>query len=192
MIRINIPASEEEIRNLKVGDDVELSGTVVTARDAAHKFMVEDWPEFVRPLIEEGAIYHCGPVMKKIGKTWNVVAAGPTTSIREEPYEAAVMEHYNVRVVIGKGGMGADTLAACKKIGAVYLHAVGGTAVTLADSVKRVREVHMLDELGVPEAFWVFEVEGFKGVVTMDSNGRSLHKQVLAKSNKARKKILGL
>lgn len=192
MIRINIPAKEEEIRKLKVGDDIELYGTIVTARDAAHKFMVEKWPEFVRPLIEQGAIYHCGPVMKKTGNKWTVVAAGPTTSIREEPYEAAVMEHYNVRIVIGKGGMGNSTLAACKKVGAVYLHAVGGAAVSLANSVKRVREVHMLDEFGVPEAFWVCEVEGFKGVVTMDSHGRSLHKQVLAKSKKARKELLGL
>ncbi len=192
MIRIDLPVAEEAIRKLKVGDDVELYGTVVTARDAAHKFMTEKWPKFIEPLIKDGAIYHCGPVMQKKGSKWTVVAAGPTTSIREEPYEAAVMEHYDVRLVIGKGGMGDKTLAACKKVGAVYLHAVGGAAVSLADSVKRVREVHMLDEFGVPEAFWVCEVEGFRGVVTMDSKGRSLHKQILKNSSKARKEILGL
>ena len=112
--------------------------------------------------------------------------------LREEPYEAQVMDHYDVRIIIGKGGMGADTLAACKKVGAIYLHAVGGAAVKIADSVKRVREVHMLDEFGVPEAFWVCEVEGFKGVVTMDSRGRSLHTKVLRESKKARAELLGL
>jgi fumarate hydratase subunit beta len=191
MIRIDIPVGEKEIRKLKVGDEVELFGTVVTARDAAHKFMVENWPDFVSSLIRNGAIYHCGPVMRKKGSEWKVVAAGPTTSIREEPYEAQVMERYDVRIIIGKGGMGEKTLAACKKVGAVYLHAVGGAAVSLADSVKRVREVHMLDELGVPEAFWVCEVQGFRGVVTMDSKGQSLHDKVLKKSKKALESLFG-
>ena len=192
MTRIDLPVEEKQIRKLSVGEDVELYGTVVTARDAAHKYMVENWPEFVAPLIKDGAIYHCGPVMKKTGKTWRVVAAGPTTSIREEPYEASVMAHYDVRIIIGKGGMGPDTLKACKDVGAVYLHAIGGAAVQLAESVKRVKAVHMLDEFGVPEAFWVCEVEGFRGVVTMDSKGRSLHKQILTKSRKQRKMLLGL
>ncbi len=191
-MRIDIPTTEEAIRKLKVGDEVELFGTIVTARDAAHKFMVEKWPKFVAPLIKNGAIYHCGPVMNKKGGKWQVVAAGPTTSIREEPYESAVMEHYNVRVIIGKGGMGDKTLAACKKIGAIYLHAIGGAAVQLADSITQVKEVHMLDKLGVPEAFWVCEVEGFKGIVTMDSRGRSLHKRILNQSKKARKALLTL
>ncbi|MCP4604816.1 MAG: fumarate hydrolyase [Proteobacteria bacterium] len=192
MIRIDIPSEEDTIRALKVGDEVELFGRVVTARDAAHKFMVENWPEFTAPLLHNGAIYHSGPVMKKRGATWKVVAAGPTTSIREEPYEASVMEHYGVRIVIGKGGMGENTLAACKKLGAVYLHAIGGAAVKIADSIKRVEDVHMLDELGVPEAFWVFEVERFRGMITMDSKGRSLHKQIQRKSKKARNALLGL
>lgn len=192
MTRIDIPASEEQIRRLKVGDEVELYGTIVTARDAAHKYMVENWPKFVEPLLENGAIYHCGPVMSKQRGQWRVVAAGPTTSTREEPYEGPVMEHYKVRVIIGKGGMGEKTLAACKKVGAVYLHAVGGAAVSLAESIKRVREVHMLDEFGVPEAFWVCDVEGFRGVVTMDASGKSIHKTILKKSQKARKALLGL
>lgn len=192
MIRVDLPVAEETIRKLKVGDDVELYGTVVTARDTGHKYMVENWPEFVAPLIKDGAIYHCGPVMKKKGANWEMVAAGPTTSIREEPYEARVMEHYGVRVVIGKGGMGDETLKACKTVGAVYLHAIGGTAVSLAQSVKKVREVHMLDEFGVPEAFWVCEVEGFRGVVTMDAKGRSIHKKILRDSKKVRDQLLGL
>jgi fumarate hydratase class I len=192
MTRIDVPVDEKEIRKLKVGEDVELYGTIVTARDAAHKYMVENWPKFVAPLIKDGAIYHCGPVMKKTGKNWQVVAAGPTTSIREEPYEAKVMKHYDVRVIIGKGGMGDQTLKACKEVGAVYLHAIGGAAVQLARSVKKVREVHMLDEFGIPEAFWVCEVEGFRGVITMDSKGRSLHKQILKESKKVRDELLDL
>jgi fumarate hydratase class I len=192
MIKINLPVSEDEIRKLKVGDEVSLHGTIVTARDAAHKLMVEEWPEFVEPLIKNGAIYHCGPVMKKEGESWRVVAAGPTTSIREEPYEASVMDHYKVRLIIGKGGMGDKTLEACKDVGAVYLHALGGAAPMLADTVVRVKNVHLLDDLGVPEAFWEFEVDGFKGVVTMDSKGNSLHKDLLAKTEVRRDQLLGL
>lgn len=192
MVRIDLPAKEDAIRRLKLGDDVELYGTIVMARDAGHKYMIENWPDFIDPLIRNGAIYHCGPVMQRIGEQWKVVAAGPTTSIREEPYEGPVMEHYNVRMVIGKGGMGEKTLAACKKVGAVYLHAVGGAAVQLADSIKRVKAVHMLEEFGVPEAFWVCEVEGFRGVVTMDSNGASLHAEVLQKSEKEFQRLVGL
>jgi fumarate hydratase class I len=192
MIRIDLPVSEKAIRKLKVGDEVSLHGTIVTARDAAHKLMIETWPKFVGPLLKDGAIYHCGPVMAKRGGAWRAVAAGPTTSIREEPYEARVMEHYGVRVVIGKGGMGEQTLAACKKVGAVYVHAVGGAAPLLADTVVRVRGVHLLDELGVPEAFWEFEVDGFPGVVTMDAAGRSLHQQVRAETMKRRDALIGL
>jgi fumarate hydratase subunit beta len=192
MTRVDIPVDEKEIRKLKVGEDVELYGTIVTARDAAHKFMVENWPEFVAPLVKDGAIYHCGPVMKKKGKEWQVVAAGPTTSIREEPYEAKVMKHYDVRIIIGKGGMGDQTLKACKELGAVYLHAIGGAAVQLAQSMKKVKEVHMLDEFGVPEAFWVCEVEGFRGVITMDASGKSLHKKILRQSKSAYRNLLGV
>ncbi len=190
-MRIDIPVSEETIRSLKVGDEVELYGTIVTARDAGHKLMVEERPKFIEPFIKDGAIYHCGPVMKKRGKKWQVVAAGPTTSIREEPYEAKVMEDYGVRVVIGKGGMGKDTLAACKRLGGVYLHAVGGAAILAADAITQIKDVFMLDEFGVPEAFWICEVSGFKAVVTMDAKGRSLHKKVLTRSKKQLKSQLG-
>jgi fumarate hydratase subunit beta len=191
MIRLDFPLSEEKCRKLKVGDEVELYGMVVTARDAAHKFMIEKTPDFIRPYINEGAIYHCGPVMKKTGKKWTAVAAGPTTSIREEPYEASVMKEYSVRAIIGKGGMGKATSKACKELGAVYLHAVGGAAVSIADSIKNVKDVLMLEELGVPEAFWLFEVEGFKAVVTMDSKGRSLHDKVLRASKKRHAALIG-
>lgn len=192
MKKITLPVSEKDIRALNVGDEVSLRGTIVTARDAAHKFMIEKWPEFVRPLLDGGAIYHCGPVMKKEGASWRAVAAGPTTSIREEPYEAAVIEHYHVRVIIGKGGMGEMTLDACSKFGAVYMHAVGGAAPLIADSIIKTRAVHMLNEFGVPEAFWEFEVDGFTGVITMDSKGKSLHRDLLERTKKNRDALIGL
>lgn len=192
MIRIDLPVDEKKIRELRLGDEVSLHGVIVTARDAAHKLMVEERPDFVRPLLENGAVYHCGPVMKKEGDRWTAVAAGPTTSIREEPYEADVMEEYKVRIVIGKGGLGPKTLAACQKVGAVYLHAVGGAAVIQAAAIKEVLDVLMLEELGAPEAFWVFRVDGFKGVVTMDSTGASLHETVFETTKKNRDKLIGL
>jgi fumarate hydratase subunit beta len=192
MIRLDLPVSESKIRELKVGDEVSLYGVIVTARDAAHKLMVEEKPDLVRPLLQNGAIYHCGPVMRKEGDRWIAVAAGPTTSSREEPYEADVMETYGVRVIIGKGGMGPKTLAACQKVGAIYLHAVGGAAVLQADNIVEVQDVLMLKELGAPEAFWVCRVEGFKGVVTMDSRGASLHAKVLETTKQQRDTLLGL
>jgi fumarate hydratase class I len=178
MIRIDLPVDEKTIRKLKVGDEVTLHGVIVTARDAAHKLMIEKRPEFIRPHIEGGAIYHCGPIMLEKRGVWSVISAGPTTSIREEPYEADVIAEYGVRAVIGKGGMGQKTSTALKTHGAVYLHAVGGAAVYLAGYVTRVKDVLMLDELGVPEAFWLMEVDGFPAVVTMDSKGHSLHRDV--------------
>lgn len=192
MIKINLPASENDIRKLSVGDEVSLHGTIVTARDAAHKFMTEKWPDFIAPLLNGGAIYHCGPIMKKEGDMWKAVAAGPTTSIREEPYEASVIEHYKVRIIIGKGGMGEMTLDACSKFGAVYMHAVGGAAQLISNSIIKTRTVHMLDELGIPEAFWEFEVDGFTGVITMDSKGQSLHKNLLERTKKNRDALIGL
>jgi fumarate hydratase class I len=190
--RIDLPTDETAMRSLSVGDEVELYGTIVTARDAAHKLMIETWPQIVEPVLQGGAIYHCGPVMKKTPEGYEVVAAGPTTSIREEPYEAAVMEHYGVRMIIGKGGMGPSTLAACQKLGAVYVHAVGGAAVQLAACIKKVETVHFLEELGVPEAFWVLRVEALRGVVTMDASGQSLHEEIYRASKIQRDRLLGL
>jgi fumarate hydratase class I len=191
MRHIDIPVDEKIIRRLKVGDEVALHGTIVTARDAAHKLMVEERPDFIRPHLEGGAIYHCGPIMLEKKGVWSVVSAGPTTSIREEPYEADVIGEYGVRAVIGKGGMGPRTSAALEKHGAVYLHAVGGAAVYLAGFVKRVPDVYLLDTLGIPEAFWLFEVDGFPAVVTMDTRGRSLHAGVADGSKKALGALVG-
>lgn len=191
MNRIELPITRERIEELHVGDLVSLHGIIVTARDAAHKYLIENYVNGTPPaadkkladrlygLLNDGIIYHCGPVVHQdeTGK-WHVTAAGPTTSIREEPYQGPIIEHFGVRGVIGKGGMGQKTLDACKKAGAVYLHAVGGAASLLASAIVDVIEVHKADEFGLPEAFWVLQVEDFQALVTMDSHGESLHKDV--------------
>ena len=191
MINLELPIDEQKIRELKVGDEVEISGVMVTARDAAHKYLVEEKPEFMKEILSGYFLYHCGPVVKKIRGKWSFVAAGPTTSSREEAYEADVIKNFGVRGVIGKGGMGKKTLQALKDYGAVYLHALGGLAVLLAKSVKEVREVYKLDEFGMPEAMWVIEVNKFPAVVTMDSHGNSLHSEVLKDSTERANKLLG-
>jgi len=176
-IQIELPVSAERIRELRVGDEVLVSGRLVTGRDAAHRYLVRTLDERVKAALEGRFIYHCGPVVAQDPGTggWRFVAAGPTTSMREEAWQAEVIARYGVRGVIGKGGMGPRTLAALREHGAVYLHAVGGLAVTLARRVVRVHGVHMLDELGVTEAIWDVEVAGFPAVVTMDAHGESLH-----------------
>ncbi len=192
MQNLNIPISDDVITALKVGDPVQLSGVIVTGRDAAHKWMIDTFIEETRPqegddqqvyqeilpLLRAGAIYHCGPVVSGLeSQDYRFVAAGPTTSIREEPYQGDVMRHFNLKAVIGKGGMGAKTLTACREVPAVYLHAIGGAATLIAQSVQRVVGVHKL-EFGVPEALWVIEVHDFPAVVTMDSHGGSLHAEI--------------
>ena len=182
---LRLPAGEAEIRALHAGDVVSISGIMVTGRDAAHVYLMEeDRPDY-RELLSGSLIYHCGPVVRKHEGGWDFVSAGPTTSIREEPYQADVIARYGLRGVIGKGGMGAKTLAACKKYGAVYLHAIGGAGASIAGSVKRVAGVRMLEEFGVPEAFWIIEVEAFPAIVTMDAHGVSLHDEVEARSREA-------
>lgn len=202
---LTIPISEEEVRALHVGDTVNLSGVMVTGRDTAHKYMIET---FIRPstvpeserevyaelkrLLKESVIYHCGPVVRQRDDgQWEFVAAGPTTSIREEVYEPEVIAHFGLRGVIGKGGMGPDTLRACQEFGAAYFHAVGGAASLIADAVKEAVAVHKKDEFGVPEAFWVICVEDFPLVVTMDTHGRSIHDEVEAASREALTRLTG-
>jgi fumarate hydratase subunit beta len=175
-IQIELPVSAERIRELRVGDEVLVSGRLITARDAAHRHLVRRLDERVRALAEGRFVYHCGPVVAQDpAGGWRFVAAGPTPSIREEPWQTEVIARYGLRGVIGKGGMGPRTLAALREHGAVYLHAVGGLAVTLARRVTRVHGVHLLDELGVTEAIWDVEVKDFPAVVTMDAHGESLH-----------------
>ena len=204
MQKLSIPIPDKAIRKLKVGDPVLLSGVMLTGRDAAHKWMVETFIkasrqpqgddrevyQAIKPLLDGGAIYHCGPVVAGLEtREYRFVAAGPTTSAREEPYQGDVMQHFNVKAVIGKGGMGPKTLAACKDVPGVYLHAIGGAASLIAQSVKKVLGVHKLD-FGVPEALWVLEVEDFPAVVTMDSHGNSLHAEIEASSKAALERLL--
>jgi fumarate hydratase class I len=196
MRRLTIPIPDEEIRALRVGDAIQLNGTIVTGRDAAHKFMIEHFVrqsvaeedaelyDELRRLLNGGVIYHCGPVVRQHQDgSWTFVAAGPTTSIREEVYQPDVIAHFNLKGVIGKGGMGAGTLEACRSQPAVYLHAIGGAASLIARSVDEVVAVHKL-EFGVPEAMWVIRVKDFPAVVTMDSHEESLHKRVEEESRK--------
>ena len=183
MASLKLPVDEATVRGLKVGSHVELSGRMITGRDAAHKWLLEARREEVAPWLEDTIIYHCGPVVRQEPNgTWSFVAAGPTTSIREEPYQADVIGRYNLRGVIGKGGMGPRTLEGLRRYGAVYLHAIGGAAQVLARSVKKVERVFMLEEFGIPEALWVIEVERFPVVVTMDSHGGSLHDEIETRS----------
>jgi len=173
-VALNAPLSEADIRGLKVGDVVMISGRVFTGRDAVHSHLMKHDP----PVDMRGSVlYHCGPVVVKEGDGWRVTAAGPTTSIREEPYEGEIIKRYGVRAVIGKGGMGAKTLAALKEHGAVYLNAIGGAAQFYARSIKKVDGVSLL-ELGTPEAMWHLTVEAFPAIVTMDAHGNSLHKDI--------------
>lgn len=185
---LEAPFTEKKIRALKVGDMVEITGVIYTGRDAVHKYLHDGGKPPVD--LRDSIVYHCGPVVVKEGGRWVVKAAGPTTSIREEPYQGPLMEQYGIRAVIGKGGMGPKTLAYCQKVGGVYLHAIGGAAQVLAERVVEVLDVHMLEEFGSPEAIWEFRVERFPAVVTMDSHGGSLHEKVLADSQKALDKIL--
>jgi fumarate hydratase class I len=193
MAELKLPVSEEQIRELKVGDFVELSGRMITGRDAAHKWLIEQHREEVAPYLEGTIIYHCGPVVNQTADGgWEFVAAGPTTSIREEPYQADVISRYGLRGVIGKGGMGAKTLKGLGDSGAVYLHAIGGAAQVLARAIPKVERVFMLEEFGVPEAMWVIHVERFPVVVSMDSHGGSLHDEVESTSKRRLGELIGI
>ncbi|MFB9278016.1 fumarate hydratase [Cohnella cellulosilytica] len=173
-IVLQMPLTEEDVRSLRVGDVVILNGEMHTGRDALHKHLMDhDAPVD----LNGGVIYHCGPVMLKDGDGWHVKAAGPTTSIREEPYQGDILKKFGLRAVIGKGGMGPKTLAALKDHGAVYLNAVGGAAQYYAECIKKVNGVDFM-EFGIPEAMWHLQVEGFAAIVTMDAHGNSLHADV--------------
>jgi fumarate hydratase class I len=204
MRSLNIPLTDETIRSLQVGDPVLLYGIMVTGRDAAHKWMVDTFinqsrqPQeddlevyaAIKPLLAGSVIYHCGPVVAGLDtKQYRFVAAGPTTSIREEPYQGMVMQHFNIKGVIGKGGMGPKTLKACQEVPGVYLHAIGGAASLIAQTVVKVLAVYKLD-FGVPEAMWVTEVKDFPAVVTMDSHGGSLHASIEAHSREVLQELL--
>src|SRR5581483_5811719 len=173
-VRLQAPLTEDAVRQLHVGDLVLISGRMFTGRDAVHSHLMKHEP----PVDLRGAVlYHCGPVAVKAGDAWTINAAGPTTSIREEPYQGEIIRRYGVRAVIGKGGMGAKTLAAMQEHGAVYLNAIGGAAQFYAKAIRQVDGVSLL-EFGTPEAMWHLTVEDFPAIVTMDAHGHSLHKDV--------------
>jgi fumarate hydratase class I len=183
MISLTTPVSESAIRALKVGDEVVITGRLFTGRDAVHKYLHEGGSLPAGVSFSGGILYHCGPVVIKDEEgNWKCVAAGPTTSIREEPYQGQIIHDFGLRAVIGKGGMGEKTLEACKQHGCVYLHAIGGAAQVLAERIQRVPNVYFMERFGAPEAIWEFEVANFPAVVTMDSHGHSLHKEVFAAS----------
>jgi fumarate hydratase class I len=174
VVRLTTPLSEDDVRGLKAGDFVLISGVMSTARDAVHKYLF-DGGELES--IRDGVIYHCGPVVIKEGDRYQVVAAGPTTSIREEPYQAEIIRRFGIKAVIGKGGMGQRTRQACQEHGCVYLHAIGGAAQVYSQCIEEVLDVS-LEQFGSPEAVWRLKVKDFPAVVTIDAHGRSLHQEV--------------
>ena len=186
-VALTAPLDEKTIRTLRVGDVVLLSGRAYTGRDAVHHHLVSHTPPVD---LRDGVIYHCGPVVAKDGDGWRVTAAGPTTSIREEPYQGDIIRKYGVRVVMGKGGMGAKTLAALKDAGAVYLNAIGGAAQFYARCIERVDGVSLL-EFGTPEAMWHLQLKDFPAIVTMDAHGDSLHQSIEADSGERLETLAG-
>lgn len=203
-VHLEIPIAKSEIQKLRVGESVFLSGVMITGRDAVHKWIDDTFIHPTRvttaedrgvldqiiPVVAEGVIFHCGPVISGLDtKEYSIIAAGPTTSKREEPFQADVIRFLNLRGVIGKGGMGQNTLNACKEAPAVYFSAVGGAASLTAKCIKRVWGVYKL-ELGVPEAIWVIEVKDLPLIVTMDSQGNSLHASVRSRSKEVLDRLL--
>lgn len=178
---LNLPIDESEARVLRVGDILFVTGRIFTARDEAHLTMLEarDRSESLPFEPSEMALFHCGPVVRNIGDGWEVIAAGPTTSIRMEIFEDRFLEAFSPRIVIGKGGMGDRTQTALEKVGAVYAHYTGGAGALAAERIERVEDVHWRDELGMPEAAWIFAVREFGPLlVTMDSSGGNLYRDL--------------
>ncbi len=193
-VSINLPMTRQDVLSLHVGDMVLLSGRIVTGRDKVHQFLFRERPpeEQIPFNLRGSVLYHCGPIVRKTGGGFEFIAGGPTTSIRVEMYEHRIISDYGIRGVMGKGGMGRQTLDALRKNGCVYLHAIGGAAVYLAEKIKKVAGVWKLEEFGMTEAMWLLEVENFPVVVTMDAHGRSLHEEIDKKSYNTFKKLIGL
>lgn len=189
---LQTPLSEQDVRRLVIGDSVQLSGLIYTARDRAHKYLVDEaTPATLEFDLKGGVLYHCGPLVKQRAGGYELVVAGPTTSNRMNPYEADVIAGYGIRAIIGKGGMDDRTIEAMCRCGCAYLSAVSGAAVVLARYVKGIANVYKLQEFGMPECFWELEVEHFPAIVTMDSRGESIHKQVEQRSNERLNRLLG-
>jgi fumarate hydratase class I len=199
IINMNSPCIKKRVKKLRAGDIVTLNGIILTGRDAFHKFVYDTYikkEKFdenyykLKKLMQNAFLYHCGPVIKNENREYKFIAGGPTTSIREEPYEAEVIKHFGLCGVIGKGGMGNKTKKALKKHSAVYLHAVGGAASLIAQKVESIKEHYFLKEFGIPEAVWVLQVSDFLCTVTMDAKGNSLHEKIKEKSAKNYDKII--
>ncbi|MDI6774772.1 MAG: FumA C-terminus/TtdB family hydratase beta subunit [Verrucomicrobiota bacterium] len=188
MKRLSYPFTASQIRDARLGEIVSLSGKVFTGRDRLHQFLAEGG----RPPLDlrDGAMFHCGPVTAREGGAWAIRAAGPTTSSRQEPYMPSIIERLQIRVIIGKGGMGDGTRRACVKHGCIYVQAIGGAAVLLAGSIQSVVGVHFLREFGEAEALWELAVEDLRGIVTIDTRGRCLHENIRTVSRKALDRML--
>jgi len=190
---LKTPVPEQEIRKLHAGDLIYVTGTVITARDEAHLKALELHGKGESPPVEfkGNAVFHCGPIMKKDGEAWRVVAAGPTTSARMEIFQDEFIEVYRPAVIIGKGGMGARTSKACQEYGCVYGAFTGGAALLAAQGIKKVRDVFWLEELGMPECLWVYDAEDFGPmIVTIDAHGGNLTADVGAKIMERRDRLI--
>ena len=196
-INLSVPMTQEDALGLHAGDIVRISGSIVTARDRVHKFLAEQKPSpesFAESLpfpLSGTILYHCGPIMKRTGDGFTVIAAGPTTSMRVEMYEPAVIRDYQIRGVMGKGGMGDKTRQALKDHGCVYMNAIGGAAVYLADRITKVLGVWKLEEFGLAEAMWQLEVRDFPAIVTMDAHGNDIHRDIEERSSIRFREIIG-
>jgi len=187
MKALTYPFEEKAVRSLRAGEAVSIAGRIYTGRDKLHKFFADGGKLPVE--FRDGALYHCGPVVIR-EEGWKVMAAGPTTSVRENPYEPDFIARTGVRLIIGKGGMDAATLAAMKRHGCVYVQAVGGGGAIYADAIKRVAGVSLLEEFGAAEAVWHLDVVDFRGVVAMDAHGCSLFDKVRGASEAALRNLL--
>ncbi|MEW6570317.1 MAG: FumA C-terminus/TtdB family hydratase beta subunit [Nitrospirota bacterium] len=191
---MNLPMTENDVLSLRAGDMILISGQIITGRDRLHKFLYYERPSKEQiPFNLEGTIlYHCGPVIREADNRFEVIAAGPTTSMRVEMYEHRIIAEYGLRGVMGKGGMGRQTLHALQGNVAVYLTTIGGAAVYLAEKIKRVSGVWKLKEFGMAEAMWVLEVEDFPAIVTMDAHGKDLHEKISKRSYAELRKLVGI
>lgn len=187
-IALHTPLTETSVRALRTGDAVSISGTMFTARDRFHQYAADGGSCPVD--LRGGVLFHCGPVIVGPPARRRLLAAGPTTSIREEPYMASMIERFGIRAIIGKGGMGERTLAACARHGCIYIQATGGAAQFLRQRFKSIDGVYFLDTFGPAEALWQFQVALFPGVVTMDAHGRSLYSSVASRARKQLKRLL--
>lgn len=187
-IELHSPITETSVRVLRTGDAVTISGTLFTARDRFHRHAADGGSCPVD--LRGGVLFHCGPVIVGPPARRRLLAAGPTTSIREEPYMSDMIERFGIRAIIGKGGMGENTLAACARYGCIYIQATGGAAQFLRHRFKSIDAVYFLDTFGPAEALWQFQVDRFPGIVTMDTHGRSLYSRVAIRARKQFKRLI--